>query len=396
MQDPPKNSTIFELGKKKLFERKENAEEAYNKADKKFEISKKVADRAGASKLDIRRRERDFSLKMGRYDILAECLALFSDKTVLYTLGLWQYYQYNFFKKYKVKKDEIEGAFAFFFLHFFMFSGKNVTISGVTKERVDEFIKFVEDGEFEYLIHLYRCRNLRKETEILHEDAIELLSNPIINNTDTLCYLDPPYYGTADPYSDRENKGRKSKTDDDKDKPKEFDMKGLMKAITFYKGNFIFSCRAAAIASNKEDEGKERFLIAELFDWFRYVVEEQKKPLYVIFNLKLKTVEDAEQNEKRKLSLKETIEKAISRNDVFEIMIMNFKVQNTLHDNILYVGGDGSEVTEQKTFYVMEFEKFKAVATARLLLDNDYSQLDDSKRRPFAKLFPSPESDEKL
>lgn len=109
---------------------------------------------------------------------------------VAYALGVWNDL-HNYAPKTNIKdKDEIKIAIRFFFIHYFLFNGKNESITGVQENNLLNFLALDFDKEF----RPYHDR--MKDVQILKPaDANKYISE--YDSAETLIYSDSPYISTS-------------------------------------------------------------------------------------------------------------------------------------------------------------------------------------------------------
>jgi hypothetical protein len=230
------------------------------------------------------------------------------DPAVKYAKAVFCYYE-SMCKNFKaVNHADVVAAFAFYFIHSFMYSGKDTSISAVNKENIEEFI---DNNLGDWNNVSTRLQNVKK----LNEDAISLLTDSRINKEDTLCYLDSPYIGTKQYLVGKFGMP---------------EMKSLLQNLRDFKGEFVFSCRAASTTDHvpfeenpdlrfQESHGELSGRLLEkreaIFQVLHYLLNiHLSRPLYVLFKLNFQGDDDNDN----------IFNKNITQNLEFEIMVTSF------------------------------------------------------------------------
>ncbi len=263
-----------------------------------------------------------------------------------YTRSLFGYYEKNYYDnyyddKYKSYREElkeiipnIDLAFTKFFLQNFLFSGQSPEISAVTEDKVDSFIKNCKlddktqknDRQIYYFSKRLNQskRSLLKWTlpklpdSILNMDASALITSSEVNKSSTLCYLDPPYAGTAG-----YNVG--------------FIMRDFMKALSVYEGHFIYSCRVFLTATTLKK--KDCYDLLDMYRWLRTVGRRTKKELYVL----IKTDENS--------GISKYVKIIVENKSECEIMVTNYKFDPPDYFTYNPKYGGGSILEEHDTLF---------------------------------------------
>ncbi|SEW39028.1 hypothetical protein [[Clostridium] fimetarium] len=159
-----------------------------------------------------------------------------SREEIEYCIGLWKYYS-NYTPTIDIAgKDELEVAFSFYFSNFFLYGGKDKSISGAQPKTVSTFLK--KDFKQDLVLYSQRMAQVKK---LIPNDAV-----PYINSYDginTFFYSDSPYISTSGyqglpPFELNE-------------------MQILVNSLLNSKGKWIFSCKNGVEKNKHKGIGEE-------------------------------------------------------------------------------------------------------------------------------------------